>query len=54
MAGLMAACSQKQSVVTVPVAQIDVEHLIDSIDYNMDVSALGVSDLRVLRNAPAA
>ena len=28
----MAACSQKQSVVTVPVSQIDVEQLMDSID----------------------
>ena len=52
--GIVAACSQKQSVVTVPVSQIDVEQLMDSIDYNMDVSALGVGDLRVLRNAPAA
>ena len=53
-AALVAACSQKQSVVTVPVSHIDVEKLLDSIDYNMDVSALGVGDLRVLRNAPAA
>ena len=54
LAALVAACSQKQSVVTVPVSHIDVEKLLDSIDYNMDVSALGVGDLRVLRNAPAA
>ncbi len=53
-AAIVAACSQKQSVVTVPVSHIDVEKLLDSIDYNMDVSALGVGDLRVLRNAPAA
>ena len=54
LAALVAACSQKQSVVTVPVSHINVENLLDSIDYNMDVSALGVGDLRVLRNAPAA
>ena len=35
LAALMAACSQKQSVVSVPVSHIDVEKLIDSIDYNM-------------------
>jgi hypothetical protein len=54
VAGLMVACSQKQSVVSVPVSHIDVEQLKDSIDYDMDVSALPLSDLRVLRNAPAA
>ena len=54
MAGLMAACSQKQSVVQVPVSTIDAESLRDSIDYNMDVSGLCLSDLRTLRNAPAA
>ena len=54
MAGLIAACSQKQSVVQVPVSTIDAESLRDSIDYNMDVSALNLSDLRILRNAPAA
>ena len=52
--GLMAACSQKQNVVSVPVSSIDVEKLIDSIDYNMDVSGLSLADLRTLRNAPAA
>jgi hypothetical protein len=31
-----------------------VEKLIDSIDYNMDVSGLSLADLRTLRNAPAA
>ena len=36
--GLTVACSQKQSVVQVPVSQLDVEKLIDSIDYDMDVS----------------
>ena len=54
MTGLMAACSQKQSVVQVPVSTIDAESLRDSIDYNMDVSGLCLSDLRTLRNAPAA
>ena len=54
MAGLMAACSQKQSVVQVPVSTIDAESLRDSIDYNMDVSGLCLSDLRTLRYAPAA
>ena len=54
VAGLIAACSQKQSVVQVPVSTIDAEKLGDSIDYNMDVSGLCLSDLRILRNAPAA
>ena len=54
MTGLMAACSQKQSVVQVPVSTIDAESLRDSIDYNMDVSGLCLSDLRTLRYAPAA
>ena len=54
VASLMVACSQKQSVVSVPVSHIDVEQLKDSIDYSMDVSGLPLSDLRVLRNAPAA
>ena len=54
LAALMAACGQKQSVVSVPVSHIDVEKLIDSIDYNMDVSGLSLADLRTLRNAPAA
>ena len=51
---ILCACSQKQSVVSVPVSQIDVEKLIDSIDYNMDVSGLSLADVRTLRNAPAA
>ena len=55
VAGLVMACSQKQSVVsTVPASQIDVEKLLDSIDYNMDVSGLSLADVRTLRNAPAA
>ena len=54
IAGLIAACSQKQSVVQVPVSVINAELLKDSIDYDMDVSGLSLSDLRILRNAPAA
>ena len=40
MVALICACNQKQSVVSVPVTQIDVEKLIDSIDYDMDVWSL--------------
>ena len=53
-ASLMVACSQKTSLVSVPVSHIAVEQLKDSIDYNMDVSGLPISDLQILRNAPAA
>ena len=53
MAALICACSQKQNVVVGP-SQIDVEKLLDSIDYNMDVSGLSLADVRTLRNAPAA
>jgi hypothetical protein len=52
---LMMACAQKQqAVVTVPPSQIDVEKLLDSIDYDMDISGLSLADVRTLRNAPAA
>ena len=52
---LLVACAQKQQVVvTVPPSQIDVEKLLDSIDYDMDVSGLSLADVRTLRNAPAA
>ena len=54
VAALVCACSQKQSVVTVPPSQIDVEKLLDSIDYDIDVSGLSLADVRTLRNAPAA
>lgn len=54
LAALVMACSQKASVVSVPASHIDVEQLLDSIDYSMDVSGLSISDVRVLRNAPAA
>jgi hypothetical protein len=54
LASLLVACSQKQAIVSVPVSHIDIEQLKDSIDFDMDVSGLPLSDLRVLRNAPAA
>ena len=54
VAAMISACSQKQSVVQVPPSQIDVEKLLDSIDYDMDVSGLSLADIRTLRNAPAA
>ena len=54
LAALLSACSQKQTVVSVPVSTIDVESLKDSIDYDMDITGLSLADLRVLRNAPAA
>lgn len=54
VAALVCACSQKQSVVTVAPSQIDVEKLLDSIDYDIDVSGLSLADVRTLRNAPAA
>ena len=53
MAGMMAAYSQKQ-IVVMPVSSIDAEKLGDSIDYDMDVSGLNLSDVRLLLNAPAA
>lgn len=54
-AALVMACAQKQqAIVTVPPSQIDVEKLLDSIDYDMDVSGLSLADVRTLRNAPAA
>ena len=54
LAALMTACSQKQSAVSVPVSHINVENLLDSIDYDMDVSGLPLSDISLLRYAPAA
>ena len=54
VAVLICACSQKQSVVSIPVSQIDVERLIDSIDYDMDVSGLSLADVRTLACAPVA
>ena len=54
VAAIVCACSQKQNLVAVPPSQIDVEKLLDSIDYDMDVSGLSLADVRTLRNAPAA
>ena len=51
---IFAACSQKQSAVSVPVSHINVENLLDSIDYDMDVSGLPLSDIILLSQAPAA
>ena len=53
--GLIVACTPKQTMVSVPPpSQIDVGKLIDSIDYNMDVTGLSLADLRTLCSAPAA
>ena len=49
---LMTACSQNRSAVSVPVSHIDVETLLDSIDYDIDVSGLSLSDVTLLRHAP--
>ena len=38
LVALVAACSQKQSAVSVPVSHINVESLLDSIDYDMDAT----------------
>ena len=55
VAALICACSQKQSeTVQIPPSKIDVEKLLDSIDYDMDISGLSLADVRTLRNAPAA
>ena len=51
---LATACTQKQSVVTVPVSTIDIEQLNQTIDYDMDITGLSLADVYVLRNAPAA
>jgi len=53
---VLAACStaQKQAVTELPETQIDVEALIDGIDYDMDISTLSIADVYVLRHAPAA
>ena len=54
---MLAACNQKPGTAeqtTVPLSHIDIESLIDTIDTGMDITALPVSDLRILRNAFAA
>ncbi|MCR4583003.1 MAG: DUF3160 domain-containing protein [Prevotella sp.] len=54
-AALTIGCSQQQhAVAEVPPSQLNVEKLRGDIDYDMDVSGLSLSDLRILRNAPAA
>ena len=54
LVGLITACSQKQSAVNVPVSHINVENLLDSIDFDMDVTGLPLSDITLLSQAPAA
>ncbi len=54
LAGLMVACSPKQTAVTVAPTQLNLEQLRDSIDYAMDISGLSLADVRTLRSAPAA
>ena len=54
LVALVVACSQKQSAISVPVSHINVENLLDSIDYDMDVSGLPLSDITLLSQAPAA
>ncbi len=57
MAIMATACNQKMTTATeqgtdvLPVSHIDVESLIDSIDLDMDISALPLCDLYVLRHA---
>ena len=57
MAIMVMACNQKMTTATeqgtdvLPVSHIDVESLIDSIDLDMDISALPLCDLYVLRHA---
>ena len=55
-AALLTACAtgQKEVAVEVPASSIDVEQLINGVDYDMDVTGLSLADVRVLRNAPAA
>jgi hypothetical protein len=51
------ACKQSTTAETEMLAtasQLNIEKLKDSLDYQMDISHLTVSDLRILRNAPAA
>ena len=55
---LLTGCKQSATTTTteplVAASILDVEKLKDSLDYNMDISQLSVSDLRILRNAAAA
>ena len=54
VAVLMTACGQNRSAVSVPVSHIDVEKLLDSIDYDISLSGLSLSDVTLLRYAPYA
>ena len=48
---LLIGCSQNAiKEQTVPVSKLNVESLLDSLDLNMDISGLPLSDLRVLEN----
>ena len=50
------ACKQSTTaeMAIVGPTQLNVEKLNDSLDYQMDITSLSLSDLRILRNAPAA
>lgn len=53
----LTACKQSATTDAEPIlgsSQLNVESLLDSLDYKMDISQLTLSDLRILRNAPAA
>ncbi|SDO27173.1 YARHG domain-containing protein [Prevotella communis] len=45
---LLAGCATKEQ--TAPVSTLDVESLRDSVDLNMDITRLSLSDLRILEN----
>lgn len=45
---LLAGCATKEQ--TAPVSTLDVESLRDSVDLNMDITGLSLSDLRILEN----
>lgn len=51
----LTACKQSETTEAfVSPSKINVESMLDSIDYQMDITALSVSDLFVLKHAPAA
>lgn len=50
----VAASAQTRKKVVLTGSQIDVEQLNKSLDLKQDISRLGISDLRILRNAVAA
>ena len=56
---LLTSCSLKQNAVgndagSMPLSRLDIESFIDTIDTQMNISELSLSDLRILRNAFAA